>query len=483
MDYMPETIRSLSLQYQKERTRFPIDHVRLYMYQCLKALEYVHSKRICHRDLKPDNLLVDPSRQRLKVIDFGCAKVLVKGQPNVSYICSRYYRAPELMFGATEYTTAVDMWSVGTILVELLLGHLPFQGQDSTQQHLVEIMKLLGTPTEKELRSMRANCSAEDLPKLKAYPWDKVFPQGTPPRAMDLAYKLLAYDPSLRLTATQALQHPFLQGVEYILDSNGGPPREGEASRAWQQQVAQQLQAHFSHYAAARNGAVLGLLPQLEGTLKPLLLTSAAAEGGIDRVMPAVLAEVKAVLERCERAELDAFAELQRKVMCASNGSADVGAHDRAGAAQAAAEAQAAVTESAATIERMQRQAAEAREEAAAMREQLEALQAQLAGAQGGYAVEVPGAEPVPLAVPTSGRRALAAQQGTSQGMASPMAGRTAMVDGGDHSDTSGRQPRSRLHMNSLAEDEMGQVTPLGAANGRDNAREALVSLPGHEEG
>ena len=67
MDYMPETIRSLSLQYQKERTRFPIDHVRLYLYQCLKALEYVHSKRICHRDLKPDTLLVDPSRQRLKV--------------------------------------------------------------------------------------------------------------------------------------------------------------------------------------------------------------------------------------------------------------------------------------------------------------------------------------------------------------------------------------------------------------------------------
>jgi hypothetical protein len=322
--------------------------------------------------------------------------VLVKGQPNVSYICSRYYRAPELMFGATEYTTAVDMWSVGTILVELLLGHLPFQGQDSTQQHLVEIMKLLGTPSEKELRSMRANCSAEDLPKLKAYPWDKVFPQGTPPRAMDLAYKLLAYDPSLRLTATQALQHPFLQGVEYILDSNGVPPREGEASRAWQQQVrqlqthfsqiaslirldclphqvAQQLQTHFSHYAAARNGATLGLLPQLEGTLKSLLLTPSAAEGGVDRVMPAVLAEVKAVLERCERAELDAFAELQRKVMCASNGSADVGAHDRAGAAQAAVEAQLAVSESAATIERMQRQAAEAREEAAAMREQVRA--------------------------------------------------------------------------------------------------------------
>ena len=83
------------------------------------------------------------------------------------------------MFGATEYTCAVDMWSIGTILVELLLGHLPFQGQDSTQQHLVEIMKLLGTPSDKDLRSMRATCSVEELPKLKAYPWERVFPSGT----------------------------------------------------------------------------------------------------------------------------------------------------------------------------------------------------------------------------------------------------------------------------------------------------------------
>ena len=97
----------------------------------------------------------------------------------MSYICSRYYRAPELMFGATEYAVAVDLWSVGTILMELLLGHLPFQGQDSTQQHLVEIMKLLGTPTEKELKAMRATCSVDELPKLKAYPWERVFPAGT----------------------------------------------------------------------------------------------------------------------------------------------------------------------------------------------------------------------------------------------------------------------------------------------------------------
>ena len=217
--------------------------------------------------------------------------MLVKGQPNVSYICSRYYRAPELMFGATEYTTAVDMWSVGTILVELLLGHLPFQGQDSTQQHLVEIMKLLGTPTEKELRMMRANCSAEDLPKLKAYPWDKVFPQGTPPRAMDLAYKLLAYDPSLRLTATQALQHPFLQGVEYILDSNGVPPREGEASRAWQHRPLlsprltrdprRAAKGHWLKYPSVRTGHIIAMprMPRLLVLLGSVMLLSALPAG------------------------------------------------------------------------------------------------------------------------------------------------------------------------------------------------------------
>jgi len=218
MDYLPETLRSVALQHHKRRKRFQVDDVKAYLWQTFRALEYIHARRICHRDIKPDNVLCDPATLRCRLCDFGCSKVLVKGQPNVSYICSRYYRAPELMLGATEYGVGVDVWSVGTILMELLLGHLPFQGQDSTQQHLVEIMKLLGTPSDRDLQAMRATCYADDLPKLRPFPWERIFPPGTSADAIDLAQRLLRYDPDQRLTASQALVHPFFDGAQQLID-------------------------------------------------------------------------------------------------------------------------------------------------------------------------------------------------------------------------------------------------------------------------
>ena len=85
--------------------------IKLYMYQLLRSLAYIHSVGICHRDIKPQNLLLNPATGVLKLCDFGSAKILVAGEPNVSYICSRYYRAPELIFGATNYTTNIGMFS------------------------------------------------------------------------------------------------------------------------------------------------------------------------------------------------------------------------------------------------------------------------------------------------------------------------------------------------------------------------------------
>lgn len=78
--------------------------------------------------LQPQNLLVDPATFVLKLCDFGSAKALVQGEPNVAYICSRYYRAPELIFGSTDYSTAIDVWSQGCVLAELLIGSPIFPG-------------------------------------------------------------------------------------------------------------------------------------------------------------------------------------------------------------------------------------------------------------------------------------------------------------------------------------------------------------------
>lgn len=100
-------------------------------------------------------------------------KVLVPGEPNVSYICSRYYRAPELIFGATQYTVRIDMWSAGCVVGELLLGRPLFPG-DSGVDQLVEIIKVLGTPTFEQVKEMNPQYSKFVFPEIKSCPWEKV---------------------------------------------------------------------------------------------------------------------------------------------------------------------------------------------------------------------------------------------------------------------------------------------------------------------
>jgi serine/threonine protein kinase len=177
---------------------------------------------VCHRDIKPQNLLVNPHTHQLKLCDFGSAKVLVKGEPNISYICSRYYRAPELIFGATEYTTAIDVWSAGCVLAELLLGQPIFPG-DSGVDQLVEIIKVLGTPTREEIKCMNPNYTEFKFPQIKAHPWHKIFHKRMPAEAVDLVSRLLQYSPSLRSTAVSVAalfeQILFPREVWFLVDA------------------------------------------------------------------------------------------------------------------------------------------------------------------------------------------------------------------------------------------------------------------------
>lgn len=209
LEFVPETIYRVTKHYSRMNQHVPIIFVKLYAYQICRALAYTHRVvGVCHRDIKPQNLLVNPQTHQVKLCDFGSAKKLVPGEPNISYICSRYYRAPELIFGATEYTTAIDMWSVGCVVAELLLGHPLFPGESAVDQ-LVEIIKILGTPTREEIKCMNPNYTEFKFPQIKAHPWHKVFHKRTPPEAVDLVSRMLQYSPNLRCTAMDACSHPF----------------------------------------------------------------------------------------------------------------------------------------------------------------------------------------------------------------------------------------------------------------------------------
>ncbi|KAF5302251.1 hypothetical protein FQA39_LY10290 [Lamprigera yunnana] len=208
LEYIPETVYKVARHYSKLKQTIPISFIKLYMYQLFRSLAYIHSLGICHRDIKPQNLLLDPETGVLKLCDFGSAKHLVKGEPNVSYICSRYYRAPELIFGAIDYTTKIDVWSAGCVLAELLLGQPIFPG-DSGVDQLVEIIKVLGTPTREQIREMNPNYTEFKFPQIKSHPWQQVFRARTPPEAIELVARLLEYTPSSRISPLQACAHQF----------------------------------------------------------------------------------------------------------------------------------------------------------------------------------------------------------------------------------------------------------------------------------
>ena len=102
--------------------------IKIYMYQILRGLNYLNTLSIAHRDIKPQNILIDTLMNKAIICDFGSAKQLIEGEPNLAYICSRCYRAPELIFGATDYTPQIDMWSLGCVLIEMINGEPPFVG-------------------------------------------------------------------------------------------------------------------------------------------------------------------------------------------------------------------------------------------------------------------------------------------------------------------------------------------------------------------
>eukprot|EP01029_Cantina_marsupialis_P029526 TRINITY_DN781801_c0_g1_i1.p1 TRINITY_DN781801_c0_g1~~TRINITY_DN781801_c0_g1_i1.p1 ORF type:complete len:374 (+),score=91.23 TRINITY_DN781801_c0_g1_i1:86-1207(+) len=214
LEYVPNTVYRISKSFRRLHTPMPMLYVKLYVYQLCRSVAYIHACGICHRDIKPQNLLLDEEKAVLKLCDFGSAKSLIPGKPSVAYICSRYYRAPELIFGSTEYTTAIDIWSLGCVFAELLLGRPLFPGESEVNQ-LVEIIKVLGPPSRAQIAKMNPSYVDFNFPDCVSVPWNKVFQKtrkgkdAVPEECVDLIDKLLQYAPNDRITPLEACAHPF----------------------------------------------------------------------------------------------------------------------------------------------------------------------------------------------------------------------------------------------------------------------------------
>jgi len=207
LEYVPKNLFQIS-QYLKAKKIVPMIYIKVYVYQMLRSLAFIHSLGICHRDIKPQNLLVNPETHELKLCDFGSAKVLTPGEPNVSYICSRYYRAPELIFDAKDYTPAIDVWSAGCVMAELMLGQPLFAGETGADQ-LIEIIRVLGTPSREDIRAMNPSYKEFPISTIQPLPWTRVFPPSTPANAIDLIVRLLTYRPQSRIDPLEACAHSF----------------------------------------------------------------------------------------------------------------------------------------------------------------------------------------------------------------------------------------------------------------------------------
>lgn len=205
-------------------------HKQYIIYQLLKTLKYLHSAEILHRDMKPSNLLLN-SDCLMKVADFGLARsILMLEKEQVSkpvltdYIATRWYRAPEILLGSTKYTKGVDMWSVGCILGELILEKPIFPG-NSTMNQLERIIAVLGRPTPQDVaatNSQFAETMLDSLGRFAPKTFQDLCPKASP-EAIDLMMNLMKFNPNERMSAEQALNHPYVAGFHNPRDEPAAP--------------------------------------------------------------------------------------------------------------------------------------------------------------------------------------------------------------------------------------------------------------------
>jgi len=193
------------------------DHCQFFLYQILRGMKYIHSAGVIHRDLKPRNLLVN-SNCDLKICDFGLARLQFDDpeyclQPMTEYVCTRWYRAPEVLFAQERYDVSIDVWSIGCIFAEML-GRRPIFAGNNTQHQLQLIVQQIGPPTAEDFELITNQKCKEYLQKLcegdcQAKDWGTTYPEASA-KAVALLAEMMPFSPTTRATVGACLAHPYL---------------------------------------------------------------------------------------------------------------------------------------------------------------------------------------------------------------------------------------------------------------------------------
>jgi glycogen synthase kinase 3 beta len=210
MDYVPSSLHDVMNEYRTKNTYMPSVWVKVYAFQMFSGLAYLHDLGLAHRDIKPENLLVNPNTKELKIADFGSAKYLRSNEKNTTYIATRGYRAPELLFDADTYTTAVDIWAAGCVLAELLnIGTPLFEGRHTSTQ-ITEIIKIIGPPTQEDLEAAHAKQDYQNRMLCRADKGGSIegaVPKNTGSDVLDLLKRIFVYNPGKRPSAVECMNH------------------------------------------------------------------------------------------------------------------------------------------------------------------------------------------------------------------------------------------------------------------------------------
>eukprot|EP00186_Timspurckia_oligopyrenoides_P004545 CAMPEP_0182445082 /NCGR_PEP_ID=MMETSP1172-20130603/3330_1 /TAXON_ID=708627 /ORGANISM="Timspurckia oligopyrenoides, Strain CCMP3278" /LENGTH=314 /DNA_ID=CAMNT_0024640785 /DNA_START=257 /DNA_END=1201 /DNA_ORIENTATION=+ len=218
-EYLDHDLKQYMVSKYGKGVGLPMDMCKHFCYQVLLGLRHCHANSIMHRDLKPQNLLVTADAKTVKIADFGLGRVF--SLPSGKYtheVVTLWYRAPEILLGTKCYSTAVDIWSVGCIFAEMVNGRSIFCGESEIEQ-LLAIFKIIGTPNQDTWPRVQDLRDWHTFPQWRPQPLIQVLP-AIGESGADLMQKMLTLDPTKRVSAIQALKHPFFDDIRDLYSSD-----------------------------------------------------------------------------------------------------------------------------------------------------------------------------------------------------------------------------------------------------------------------